>query len=170
LYSGARRQEIPEIKWTDVIPNRKTGEIRGGVLLLKDLKNTRIQKLSSVKVKPIEINDDLWELLIKMGYENFKGQDKYILDPEEKYKRRFIKDMLSKSFAHYISYVDTKGHRLSFKCFRKTWFTGCAGNVGQDLASYMGGHSETNVTATHYINKLELAGAAGKFKRVFSKV
>ena len=169
LYSGARRQEIPEIKWSDIIPNRKTGEIRGGVLLLKDMKNMRIQKLSTVKLKPIEINDDLWELLIKMGYEQFKGQDKYILDPDEKYGRRFIKDSLSKSFAHYISFVDTKGRQLSFKCFRKTWFTGCAGNVGQDLASYMGGHSETNVTATHYINKLELAGAAGKFKRVFSK-
>jgi len=168
LFTGGRRQEIPEIKWTDVIENRKTGKLPGGILLLKDIKNTNIQKLSKIKVKPIEINDDLAELLNELGWKKNKGQDKHLIDPDEKHTRGFIKNQLSKSFAHFINFVTVHPKReLSFKCLRKTWFTNCAIALGNDNASFMGGHSSADVTVNHYINKMEAAGTNMKFNRIF---
>lgn len=167
LFCGGRRQEIPEIKWTDIIANRKTGNIKGGVLKLRDIKVSKIQNLSQVKIKPIEINQDLYDLLMRMGYEKNKGLDKYLIDPDENCSREIIKNCLSRSFAYYISFVKTGGRKLEFKCLRKTWFTSCAAAVGTDMASFMGGHSDSEVTTNHYFNDLELAGASGKFEKIF---
>lgn len=166
LYSGARRQEIPIIKWSDVIQNRNTLQLSGGVLMLKDIKNTAIQGSMKIKNKPIEINDDLSDLLQSMDYLSSRGLDRYIIDGDEKFSRRTIKDALSNSFAYYFNFVARPAGSLSFGCLRKTWFTNCYTEVG-DHASMMGGHSDTAVTAAHYINKLEAAGAGMKFRRVF---
>lgn len=165
LFTGGRRQEIPELKWTDIIPNRITGQLPGGFIILKDIKNTQILKLDATRLKPIEINLDLAELLLESGYEFMKGKDQYIIDPNQNYKRQFIKDFLSKSFAHYISMVSNRD--LSFKCLRKTWFTSCAKAVGDKNASFMGGHSDKDVTLAHYINAMEAAGTNMKFTRIF---
>lgn len=166
LFTGGRRQEIPIVKWTDIYPN-KSGGLAGGIILLRDIKNTRIQKLDYDKIKPIEINFDLEEFLIDNGYEFMKGQDKYIIDPSEEYTREFIKEYLSKSFAHYIKFASKR--ELSFKCLRKTWFTNCAKAVGDKNAAMLGGHSDKNVTLAHYINSMETAGTNMKFSRIFSE-
>lgn len=165
LYSGARRQEIPVIKWSDILPNSEGG-LEGGFLLLSDMKVSAIRKMDSVKAKPIEINDDLADLLYEMGYENMKEQNKYIIDPSEEFGRSYIKEILSRSFTHYASFVCPD---LTFACLRKTWFTSCAIAIGIKNASKMGGHSSEKVTLAHYIDELKLAGTLGKFKRVFEK-
>ncbi len=166
LFTGARRQEVPIIKWTDIVQNKYTGKLPGGFVMLQDLKVTGIKKLDRVKIKPIEINEDLADLLVELGYNKMKMQDKYIVDPNEDYTREFIKEYLSKSFAYYIKFA-APNRKLSFGCLRKTWFTNCAIAVGDAGASQMGGHSDKEVTLAHYINELETAGTRGKFKRVF---
>lgn len=74
---------------------------------------------------------------MKLGYEKHKGLDKYIIHPDEKYSREVIKDCLSRSFGHYLGYVETGRRGLSFKCLRKTWFTSCAGAVGREMLAAM---------------------------------
>lgn len=164
LYTGARRQEVAAVRWSDIVPNRVTGDLLGGFLLLSDIKSTNIQKLSETKVKPIEINEDLEEFLYKSGYNQSKGSERYIVGPE--YDRAFVKDILSRSFAYYIKFASKRN--LSFSCLRKTWFTSLAVAVGNENASFMGGHTTKEVTVNHYINKMETAGTRGKFKRVFN--
>lgn len=163
LYTGARRQEVVAVKWSDIVPNRKTGKLSGGFLLLSDIKTTNIQQLSETKIKPIEINDDLAEFLYD-SYAEMKGSDEYIIGPG--CGRAFVKDILSRSFAYYIKFASKRN--LSFSCLRKTWFTSLAVAVGNENASFMGGHTTKEVTVNHYINKMETAGTRGKFKRVFN--
>lgn len=165
LFTGARRQEVPVIKWTNIVPNKYTNKLAGGFVLLEDIKVTSIKKLDKVKIKPIEINEDLADLLDELGYEKMKGQDKFIIDPDQNYKRDFIKEYLSKSFAYYIKFASKRS--LSFGCLRKTWFTALAVSIGEEGASMMGGHSSKDVTLKHYINEIETAGTRGKFKRIF---
>lgn len=163
LYTGARRQEVAAVKWSDIVPNRATGLLMGGFVLLSDIKSTNIQKLSETKIKPIEINEDLEEFLHDIGYNEKKDSNEYIVGFG--FDRAFVKDILSRSFAYYIKFASKR--QLTFGCLRKTWFTSLAIAVGNENASFMGGHSTKDVTVNHYINKMETAGTRGKFKRVF---
>lgn len=165
LYSGARRQEVPEVRWKDIIPNRITGKLPGGVVKLQDIKITNIGKLSYNKIKPVEINEDLAELLMHMGWKDNRGSDAYLFDPEEDISRENMKNTLSRSFSYYIKFASKRA--LTFGCLRKTWFTNCSAVVGQKGASLMGGHSGPEITVNHYINEIEAIGASGRFKRVF---
>tara|TARA_R110000868_G_scaffold1859_1_gene14813 strand:- start:109 stop:1374 length:1266 start_codon:yes stop_codon:yes gene_type:complete len=120
LLTGGRREEVVDLKWSDIlitvegikfftISNRKVNRIK---------KTEQIQKYR----KHIPINDDLFDLLVQLGYYDKKNSTDFILFPERKVKTKTIMNDLSKAFSHYLkeSGVDKD---VSLKNLRKTYIT-----------------------------------------------
>ena len=118
LLLGCRREEIVELKWSDIF----VAESGVKFFLLENLKVNRIKKGKKAKMKHIPINADLEQLLVELGMETKKNSSEYILFPERDCTTKTIMDRLSKSFTHYKQGAGiTKD--ISQKNLRKTYIT-----------------------------------------------
>ena len=164
LESGRRREEVMELKFNNVLSNNE------GTLLIKvqDFKTNRSQNRQEeeeLKYIYIPVTVRLKELLDELGYETYKGQDRYIIAPEEMRSEAML-DALSNAFTHYYSQLNT-GRELTFKCLRKTYITNLSLYMGNDTKSITK-HSSNEVIEKHYLDKEALAKAASGFD-VFAK-
>jgi len=166
LTMGIRRQEVPSVKWNGITLCRTTNELYGGIMEVKDIKLSKLYDTDIYKY--VSINLDLAELLVEMGYDNFKCQDKYLIDPEEKFSRDHIKNCLSNSFAYYIKPLSIK-RDLSFECLRKTYATFSKKAGGEDFSLNATVHTNKEVMKAHYWNKFEAARTHEVFPRIFPK-
>jgi integrase len=148
LLTGGRREEVVDLKWSDIlitgegikfffIPNKKVNRIR---------KTEQVQKYN----KHIPINQDLFDLLLQLGYNEKKHTTDYILEPTRKVKTKTIMNDLSKSFTHYLKESGINKD-VSLKNLRKTYITWVNKAMGKNTG-ILTSHSGGKVLKDYYID------------------
>lgn len=145
LLTGGRREEVVELKWSDILT-----KIDGTKFFKIDNKKVNRQKDTDEYVKYLPINHDLFELLIKLGYNEKKTSNDFILYPDRKVKSITIMNDLSKAFTHYKKEAGiTK--TVSLKNLRKTYITWLRLVTGKDTG-LLTSHGGEQVLIDHYID------------------
>jgi integrase len=168
LETGRRREEVVMLKHNEIATEKDGTPL---YIKIEDYKVNRIQKHSNEESKSyiyIPVTDSLHKLLLKLGYEENKGTDKYILAPEiiENREKR-LANALSEGFTRYYKQLNT-GRELTFKCLRKNYLTSLSIYMRQGIdIKEISGHSTNAVLDEHYFVKKEIAKSLRKFK-VFS--
>jgi len=94
------------------------------------------------------------DLLIEMGYEENKGEDMYVLNPNSNVKRKTLSTQLSKSFSHYRDNAGISKD-ISLKNLRKTDITKLYEIVKEDTR-LVTDHTTDKVLREHYVDKQTL--------------
>jgi integrase len=151
LYTGGRREEVVTMKW-DGIKLTKSGDLSR--IEVTHFKLTRANKNSlakgEVEIKIVPMNEDLKELLYSLGYEKYKGCDRYILAPDETCTRQTMMDTITKTFNHYYRLINT-GLEKKFKDLRKTYITALYILRGEEVYKDTG-HEGMNILKSNYID------------------
>ena len=126
LLTGGRREEIVELKWSDIF-------VSNGVkfFMIENLKVSRIKKQSVVPKKYFPINIDLEELLVEMGMNEHKNTSNYILNPNRTQNKKTIMNLISKAFTHYKNGAGIEKD-ITLKSLRKTYITWVKQVLGDD--------------------------------------
>ncbi len=153
LLIGRRCTEICYMKWSDIKYNSEAGT---GYMIVLDSKSTQLSKTKTEKYAFSPITKQLMELLIELGYEKYKGQDRYIIASDDKSDRKNISKNLSKWFSHFVKFINHDMH-LMFKGLRKNYITmldihRMGGNIRTEDIT---GHSNFDVIDNHYLDKAE---------------
>jgi integrase len=154
LYTGRRRSEVVNIKFSDIIENKEGVPV---TIKVEDQKVNNIQgvkKEGAKKMIYVPVTAELQQLLNELGYEKYKGSDRYLLAPNITEDRTNLIQNYSRAFSHYYSLLNT-GRKLNLKCLRKTYITRMAIRMGSEVKSITG-HSGNEVLK-HYINQEEVA-------------
>lgn len=165
LHTGGRREEIVELKWSMI------HEINHEPTYIK-VRNLKVERQKgegfndNVAPKIIPITKSLLKLLHRLGYENKKGTDEYLLVPDRtKTSTYAIMDNLSKGFSHYYKQLDT-GRDIQFKNLRKTYLTYLNSTLSGDTKS-LSSHSTDDILQKHYIDE-KIINKAVKELEIFS--
>lgn len=150
LLTGGRREDVVELRWSDILITIE------GIRFFKiaNKKVNRIKKTEQYN-KFIPINDDLFDLLLEMGYETNKNTNDYILFPERTAKAKTIMDALSKSFSHYVKESGVEKD-VSLKNLRKTYITWMYRVMGKNTG-LLTSHSGEKILKDHYIDSTVLS-------------
>jgi integrase len=146
LLTGARREEVVELKWKDIFVSENGVKF----LMFGNLKVERIKKVSNSPKKYVPINKDLEDLLVDMGMNNIENPNDFILCPDRNCSSKTLMDRISKSFTHYKNGAGIDKD-VSLKNLRKTYITW----VNQALGNETGlitSHSTQEVLERHYID------------------
>ena len=150
LETNGRREEIVELKWNMIY------EIKDepAFILSENLKVKR-QKGEGyndhVAPKIFAVTDSLKELLYKLGYERYKGQNRYLICPDRgEVSAKTIMNNLSKGFTHYYQLLGT-GRKLQLRNLRKTNLSYLHSALGEET-SKLTSHTTEQVLLRHYID------------------
>jgi integrase len=153
LQTGTRTEELAVLKWSDII------ELENGIKVFKiqNLKVNRIQtgEDSGANIRYIPITRGLNDLLVEMGLKDMVGKEEYIISRENNYSTKYVMQLLSKGFSHYIKKAATR--KIEFKDLRKTYITKLTMALGSDAKMYTG-HASNEVIKNHYLSNAYLAG------------
>jgi integrase len=153
LQTGTRAEELAVLKWSDII------ELENGIRVFKiqNLKVNRIQtgQDTGSNTRYIPITRGLNDLLVEMGLKDMVGKKEYIIYRENKYSTKYVMQLLSKGFSHYIKKAATR--KIEFKDLRKTYITKLTMALGSDAKMYTG-HASNEVIKNHYLSNAYLAG------------
>jgi integrase len=168
LFTGGRSEDIVELKWNDISLDEK-----GNFDTLKTIdykmdsaNSNRTSKLERL-IKHFAITKELGELLVEMGYNHYKGSDKYIIAPEDGLKRSNISGIISRSFSHYYSLLNS-GKVITFKNLRKTFMTSALMEFGA-ASTALTNHANISMTNKHYHDKEVTRDVAKQTFSVFKK-
>jgi integrase len=152
LFTGARREEIVNLKFNDIIEEDGVPSY----ILIENLKVNRRKGLtgSSKQYIPYPISSEHEIFLNSLGYEKFKNTSNYLLAPEIIDNRLRMCDGLTKGFNHYYSQLNT-GRKLTFKCLRKTNITALHLQKSDNIKPIH--HSGREVEEKHYLDKQVMA-------------
>lgn len=147
LFTGFRRDAVVNVKFSDVY------EQDGKPIFIKceDYKYNRAHNLVSERDKKYiysPVIKDLHDFLIKMGYDDYKGTERYIVASECSYQRSTIKVQMSRSFTHYYKQLNTNKN-IQFKHLRKTYIT-LLNNFTRGKAEVITGHSGQQIIMRSY--------------------
>lgn len=147
LLIGGRREEIVNLRWSDIfISPNGTKFFR-----IENLKVMRAKKKKEKIYKYTPVNNDLFDLLIEMGYHEKKDTDDYILFPErENAKSLTICNNLSKAFTHYRKGAAIEKD-ISLSNLRKTYLTWVNQVMNQDT-KILSSHSTDGVLKEYYLD------------------
>jgi len=150
LETGARREELIRLKWSDV---KEEDGLR--FIETEDYKINRILSQTDPKRKKFKhfpITKSLNELLDELGYDIYKGTDRYIIAPELNDNRtKSMSDTLSKAFTHYYRQLNT-GKNLTFKSLRKAYITNLQIQLGKGNIKSITGHTNDTTIEKSYID------------------
>lgn len=151
LHTGGRREEVADLKWNMIVE-------QDNVPLYIKIKNLKIERQKGegydgeVAPKIIPITKSLKKLLYRMGYENKKGSDEFLLSPDRSKTSTYaIIDNLSKGFSHFYNQLNT-GRNLQLKSLRKTYLTYLSATLQGDAKS-LSSHTTDAVLQKHYIDE-----------------
>lgn len=151
LHTGARREEVVELQWNMVHEYKEE-------LSYIEFNNLKVERMlgegfnDNVQTNIIPITKDLKKLLLKLGYEKYKGSNRYIICPERNSQStQTIMDNLSKGFTHFYKRLNT-GRTLQLKCLRKTYLTYLKNTLQGDMKK-LDSHSTSEVLEKHYIDQ-----------------
>jgi len=164
LLSGGRREEVVDLKWNNIFVT----ESKIKFFRIVNLKVTRIKKKEEI-IKYIPINDDLFDFLNELGYEEKRNTDEYILSPERFEKSKTMMDKLSKSFTHYRIGASIE-KKISLKDLRKTYISWVKVEMGENTG-LISSHSTYGVLEKFYLDPkiLTTIETASLKVRVFGK-
>jgi integrase len=146
LLTGARREEVVELKWKDIFVSENGVKF----LMFGNLKVERIKKVSNTPKKFVPINKDLEDLLVDMGMNNIENPNDFILCPDRKCSSKTLMDVISKSFTHYKNGAGIDKD-VSLKNLRKTYITWVNQVMGNETG-LITSHSTQEVLERHYID------------------
>ncbi len=168
LFTGGRSEDIVEAKWSDIT---LTEDGKFDTIKVVDYKidNANSHRTSHEErfYKYFAITKELGELLMEMGYENYRYTNKYIIATEEKMSRQHVSVLISKSFTHYYRQLNT-GKQVSFKHLRKAFMTSALIEFGE-ASSALTNHTTVNMTNKHYHDKTVTRDQAKESFSVFKK-
>ncbi|MDI1356304.1 MAG: hypothetical protein PSX36_15415 [bacterium] len=102
-----------------------------------------------------------------MGFERYKGTDKYIIAPEDGLKRSNVAGIISRSFSHYYALLNT-GKAITFRNLRKTFMTSAYKEFGM-ASTALTNHKNPSMTDKHYYDKEVTRDEAKENFSVFKK-
>ena len=146
LLTGARREEVVELKWKDIFVSDNGVKF----LMFENLKVERIKKVSNTPKKYVPINKDLEDLLVDMGMNNIDNPNDFILCPDRNCNSKTLMDRISKSFSHYKNGAGIDKD-VSLKNLRKTYITWVNQVMGNETG-LITSHSTQEVLERHYID------------------
>lgn len=166
LYTGGRSEDIVLPQWKDI---QLTADGKFDTIKVVDHKidsaNNNITSEKNRFFKYFAITKELGELLYEMGYEIYKGSDKYIIAPEDNVSRSFVSKMISESFSHFYKLLNT-GKDVSFKEIRKAFMTSALNQFG-DASPALTNHATVNMTNKRYHDRKVTRDAAKENFSVF---
>lgn len=161
--TGRRREEFMVAKFSDI--RLVDGKLLGGYILLLDYKYSR-QNKHKIGFEPrytkAPIFPELYDFLIKIGYEKYKDSDRYIIAGDEVKKRITLTNNLTNSFGYYRDKVGFKKD-VKLKGLRKKYVTRMRNEFG-DNANFFTGHSSERVDKKHYYDDREIFEKIKEFK------
>ncbi len=155
LYTGRRQDEIVTMKFSDIITDEQGEPV---AIECTDLKVERAKSEIRAKIYA-PIGPEFKELLYRLGWNEYKETNRYLIAHNEKMGREAIKDTMSKAFTHYMKQIDPDS-KITLKSLRKTFSTAAE--------KYTNGHGEilTGQTKTilnnNYLDKKEIAVYAAR--------
>lgn len=145
LLTGARREEVVDLKWSDILHSGDTY-----FFMIKNKKVERNQNVNGVFNKYIPINSDLLDLLLELGYEDKKKSNDFILCPDRTESVYTMMNVLSKSFTFYKTKAGIKKD-ISLKHLRKTYISWVNQVMGVETR-VLSSHSTDKVLIDHYLD------------------
>jgi integrase len=147
LFTGFRRDAVVNVKFSDIY------EQDGKPIFIKceDYKYNLAHNLTKERDKKYiyaPVIKDLYDFLIKIGYNNYKGTDRYIIASNSLKQRSAIKIEMSRSFSHYYKQININ-NKLNFKHLRKTYIT-LLNNFTNGKAEVITGHSGQQIIMRSY--------------------
>lgn len=147
LFTGLRREELVTLSWNDLYYSVKND----GLVFMTDNLKVERNMGKPFKKKYVPVGPDLLELLIELGYEDFKDSELYILHPQRDISIKSMMSCLSRGFSHYYkkAFPDMKSKK--FKILRKTYLSYLHKAVGDDMIE-LSSHGGMRTLTTHYID------------------
>jgi integrase len=150
LLTGGRREDVIELKWSDLMISMQK-------VHFFQVANVKVEKQKQSKnlhtataPKFFAVNADLFEILLALGYNENRGQDRYVIHPERTVKTQTIMDRMSKSFTHYRKAAGiTK--EVSLDELRKTYLTWMNVIMNKDTR-ILSSHANSEVLDKHYLD------------------
>jgi hypothetical protein len=118
--------------------------------MIKNKKVERNRNVSGVFYKYIPINSDLFDLLMKLGYQKKKMSNDFILSPDRKESVNTMMGVLSKSFSFYKTKADIQKN-ISLRHLRKTYLSWVHQAMGIETR-ILSSHSTDKVLQEHYLD------------------
>lgn len=160
LFSGTRREQVINYKWSDIIRDK---EGQPALIATEDRKVNNIMGRTGndKKINYVPITDELYQLLLEMGYEKYKDTEQYILAPEITLERnKSMADAMSRSFSFFFKKINST-RNLKLKSIRKAYLTAMEIRTGD--AKIVSGHSGSAVLQEHYLDKAMIAQSLRNF-------
>lgn len=161
-YTGRRREEFMNVKFSDIV--LVDGELLGGYIKIIDYKYSR-QNSHKVafqnRMTKAPIYPELYEFLLKMGYEKHKNSDRYIIAGDETKQRDTMANNLTNGFAYYSKKAGLSSV-VQLNGLRKKYITRMRNEFG-DNANFFTGHKSSRIDMKHYYDDKELFEKVKKF-------
>lgn len=161
--TGRRREEFMNAKFSDIV--LIDDQLLGGYIRMIDFKYSR-QNSHKVGFKDrytkAPIYPELREFLMKMGYEKYKGTDRYIIGGSEIKQRNTMANNLTNGFAFYRQKAGFK-QDVQLNGLRKKYITRMRNEFG-DNANFFSGHKSSRIDMKHYYDDKELFEKIIEFK------
>lgn len=168
LFTGGRSEDIVELKWSN-IRLQEDGKFDKIETIDHKIDSANSNRTSAADriTKCFAITQELGELLFEMGFERYKGSNKYIIAPEDGLKRSNVAGIISRSFSHYYSLLNT-GKIITFRNLRKTFMTSAYKEFGM-ASTALTNHKNPSMTDKHYYDKEVTRDEAKENFSVFKK-
>jgi len=166
LYAGFRNFQLAQLRWSNIL--LENGKLVNSIIEIEDFKTNHQHKLFGEEEKRfnyVRINYDLADLLMALGYEEFKNTNDFILEPTSVIQRDTLLNQASRSFREYMRLISPK-RNIKFKHIRKTHIDQMAEAVGLERTSQVW-HEDSSVTRANYVKFKTLIPTAEEFRRIF---
>lgn len=155
LYTGGRLDEVTNIRWSDIIYDEH------GVPMFINSEDYKFNRAHSdivseddKKGKLFVVFKEFREFLQRIGLEEKRHSNDFIIGAESIESRRTIKENMSKGFTHFKRKAGIS-EKVSWKNLRKTYITQVNKSQGSETAMVTD-HDGMDVVRKHYINKDEV--------------
>lgn len=153
-YTGMRLVEALSIKFCDIITN-ENGEIeyvKG--IDIKFEKAHNHDKSKPIKYVPIPVTPELEDLLNRLDYTSYLGQDRYLIAADENISRETLAKQLSHSFGFYRDKAGVTA-KIGLKHLRKTFLTKI--QIATGMVTSLGYQKTASVIEKNYLDKGRIA-------------
>ena len=164
LFTGRRREEVLKLRWNMINYDDK------GNMFYISIENYKVNRLKNITFDrdkqrvEIPIHEKLEQLLYKMGYNEYKDTDNYIIAPGENLNRGITgQNFMTKAFTHFYSYVN-RNIEKKLGCLRKTNFSYLVKIYGLEKAVRFTDHSSVGILLKWYTNHTALLDARNEIK------
>ena len=145
LLTGLRREELVELKWSDIYYSGETY-----FFMINNKKVERNKNNKGEFMKYIPINSDLYDLLLDLGFNEFKTTNNYIISPNRSESSLTMMNNISKGFTFYKNKSGLKKD-ISLRHLRKTYISWVNQVMGGDTR-ILTSHSTDGVLKEHYLD------------------